>query len=592
MTRFARSEGSKASNKREPEEATPWNEQVALLNKGNSEAGVEDDVDYGDYDEDGDGDVPEKPINDSVIGDEEDIEDVDEELDPDQKLGDHADFSIAKKRKVNEENSEDLDDSAPKKKKKNQKCKICRKMDHLKMDCPDLPPERRKELQELFVMKTERKGKGTGRKKTKKKDSSDKLVFENELYSKVTDEKDENDANTFEDIKTETKKDKKVKKDKKAKKEDKENKTAKKQDKEISESDQPQKEKTERMCEEPTLSKAAKNKLKRQKQKDKKKNNPGGTETTEEKPAQKPWKKPVHAHTPNPNKVPEVAMDGTQVEDGEGLFHGFRVKKEDVKRLRELYYEMKEKGIPRWQIDIDIRKERRICEKKMSDITKGQPQMAKDGTVVQEGEGLFHGFRVKKEDVTRLKKLYHDMKNKGIPQEELNAYIKKERRSCENEMNRMKGKVCLNCRQEGHWLAQCPQGNNSGIQENKDSNMKPNSGLCFKCGSLDHTSKDCKSKLKGENAFRFAVCFICKEEGHLAKACPDNPKGLYPNGGGCVFCGSVEHLKRDCPRKVEKDARSEFGTIGTMNGDLEYEPDHTAKQPKKENGPKNKIVSF
>ena len=29
--------------------------------------------------------------------------------------------------------------------------------------------------------------------------------------------------------------------------------------------------------------------------------------------------------------------------------------------------------------------------------------------------------------------------------------------------------------------------------------------------------RDCTSKLKRENAYRFAVCFICKEEGHLAK---------------------------------------------------------------------------
>jgi hypothetical protein len=39
---------------------------------------------------------------------------------------------------------------------------------HLKKDCPDLPEDRRKELQDLYTMKVERKGQGTGRKKNKK----------------------------------------------------------------------------------------------------------------------------------------------------------------------------------------------------------------------------------------------------------------------------------------------------------------------------------------------------------------------------------------------------------------------------------------
>ena len=56
-------------------------------------------------------------------------------------------------------------------------------------------------------------------------------------------------------------------------------------------------------------------------------------------------------------------------------------------------------------------------------------------------------------------------------------------------------------------------------------------------------SKDCKSKLKKENAYNFAVCFICKEEGHLAKACPDNPKGTYLR----VFIkASSKQLVNDC----------------------------------------------
>ncbi len=49
--------------------------------------------------------------------------------------------------------------------------------------------------------------------------------------------------------------------------------------------------------------------------------------------------------------------------------------------------------------------------------------------------------------------------------------------------------------------------------------------------------------------FPFATCFICKERGHLTRSCPDNPRGLYPQGGGCKQCGSVEHLSANCPER-------------------------------------------
>jgi len=451
MTRFARSTGSKASNKREPECATPWSEMVSLLNTGNNDAGVEDDVDYGDF---GGNDEDSNNVDEANVSDEQESEsdhvELAEEILETNEVGKGENDDITTEGKAKKRKTEDIElvsseaVSKKKKRKKSQKCKVCGGKDHLKMDCKDLSEERRKELQDLYSMKIERKGKGTGRKKNKKKEEE-------------------------------------------------------------------------------------------------------GQNTAEK----------------------------SQSEETSG-----KTKNERGKYVRPLNHKPKATSFEKKPQQAQVNP----YKKELKDRT---------GQVVGDGEGLFHGFRVKKEDVKRLKKLYYEMKNKGIPRTEIDVLIKKERRNAENELARLKKKVCLNCRKEGHWLAQCPLASHDGVVQTKSEKkeLKPNSGLCFKCGSLDHSSKECKSKLKGENAYRFAVCFICKEEGHLAKACPDNPKGLYPKGGGCVFCGSVEHLKRDCTRKVEKDARAEF-RADTIGANIEDEPDTTTKKAKKPKDKKAKVVAF
>ena len=270
---------------------------------------------------------------------------------------------------------------------------------------------------------------------------------------------------------------------------------------------------------------------------------------------------------------------------------GRKKKKKQDKNLDSEQDKEENKSEENKTVDKKVKKgpKHKNAEKKAKDAKYKKELKDKTGQVVQEGEGLFQGFRVKKEDVKRLqllrKKLFSDKEHK-LTHDQVEEALKKERRRAENELARSKKMVCYNCRKPGHFISDCPQ------KEETDAKTLKTVGQCFKCGSFDHTSKECKSKLKGGDAFKFAVCFICNESGHLAKSCPDNPKGLYPKGGSCRFCGSVEHLKSECPRKTEKDDREEI-KIGRINDNVELEPERiksfkkTGKEMKKK-----KLVKF
>lgn len=82
-----------------------------------------------------------------------------------------------------------------------------------------------------------------------------------------------------------------------------------------------------------------------------------------------------------------------------------------------------------------------------------------------------------------------------------------------------------------------------------NESIKTRIEICFNCGSLEHTLKNCLVPRNPNNELKFATCFICKQIGHISRNCQENPNGLYPNGGFCHICYQKTHLVKDCPNR-------------------------------------------
>lgn len=161
---------------------------------------------------------------------------------------------------------------------------------------------------------------------------------------------------------------------------------------------------------------------------------------------------------------------------------------------------------------------------------------------------------------------------------------KRERRREEKRLKRIKEKekaqICNFCGSKGHQASDCP----CSISNSKF-------GACSKCGSSDHVASDCKgTRLESaktvcthcnqrghqgdscrlmSNSFESDRCPICHELGHQMKSCPDNPRSIYPVGGSCSQCGSVEHKSAHCPEKESTNEVKEVKVTAIRFGSRE-----------------------
>ncbi|CAO1617855.1 unnamed protein product [Parajaminaea phylloscopi] len=158
---------------------------------------------------------------------------------------------------------------------------------------------------------------------------------------------------------------------------------------------------------------------------------------------------------------------------------------------------------------------------------------------------------------------------------------------------------CFACRSMGHAARDCPSGLNAasvaldseleGQNDDKqvstiaagDAKATPPSaivgretvGICFRCGSTAHTLARCRRPAPRVGSdVPFATCFVCGQKGHLSSKCPQNAsRGVYPNGGCCKLCQSVEHLAKDCPLRSSSATAATNATIASSRGGINGE---------------------
>lgn len=206
---------------------------------------------------------------------------------------------------------------------------------------------------------------------------------------------------------------------------------------------------------------------------------------------------------------------------------------------------------------------------------------------------------LKNNDFNNKKDSYNKNDNKQTVGKRPEGLTKDEYETLKRRNRRAKLKarklVCFHCRNRGHGVQECPRLN---TEKAADGTVIPGlqaSGICYRCGSVDHTLAKCPKPATNNGSLPFAECFVCGGKGHLSSMCEKNDLGMYPTGGCCNHCGSVRHLAKDCelaPHRKDKGEKEVFAVMETGieggDDDAYYQIDNNIEETNSKNNRNNK----